>query len=67
MKVAFEALIKKKSEKSLVSGDKEAELVLRFIPTVEILDCLNRLHKADEMVRVSIEDVSVNNNKKTDQ
>jgi len=54
MKVAFEALVKKMSVKSLVSGDKEAELVLRFIPTVEILDGLNRLHRADETVNVEI-------------
>jgi hypothetical protein len=54
MKIKFEALIKKKSEKSLVSGDKEAELVLRFVPTVEILDGLNRLHKADDTVSVEI-------------
>ena len=52
--MAFEALVKKMSVKSLVSGDKEAELVLRFIPTVEILDGLNRLHKADETVSVEI-------------
>lgn len=54
IKAKFEALIKKKSEKSLVSGDKEAELILRFIPTVEILDSLTRLHKADETVNVEI-------------
>ena len=54
MKVAFEALIKKLSIKSLVSGDKEAELILRFIPTVEILNKLNGLHRADELVNVEI-------------
>ena len=54
MKVAFEALIKQMSIKSLVSGDKEAELKLRFIPTVEILNKLNELHKADELVNVEI-------------
>jgi hypothetical protein len=47
---AFPTLIKELSVKSLVSGDKEARLVLQFAPTDEILDGLNRLHKADEMV-----------------
>lgn len=54
MKVAFEALVKKMSIKSLISGDKEAELLLRFIPTTELLNKLNELHKADEMVNVEI-------------
>ena len=54
MKIAFEALIKKRSVKSLVSGDLEMELILRFIPTQEIEDKLLRLHKADELVNVEI-------------
>ena len=53
-KVSFEALIKQLTIKSLVSGDKEAEIKLRFIPTEEILNKLNKLHKADDFVRVVI-------------
>jgi len=52
--VTFEALIKQLTIKSLVSGDKEAEIRLRFLPTDEILNQLNRLHKADDLVRVII-------------
>lgn len=36
MRVVFKALIKKRSVKSLISGDLEMELILRFIPTKEI-------------------------------
>lgn len=60
---AFPALIKELSVKSLVSGDKEARLILQFIPTDEILDGLNRLHKADSMVMaafVAIENIKEN-------
>ena len=57
MEAKFGALIKKMSIKSLVSGDKEAELLLRFIPTDELLDKLNRLHKADELVGVEIREM----------
>ena len=53
-KVSFEALIKQLTIKSLVSGDKEAEIKLRFIPTEEILNKLNKLHKADDFVLVRI-------------
>jgi len=52
MKVAFEALIKKLSIKSLVSGDKQAELKLQFLPTDNILDKINKLHKADDEIMV---------------
>ena len=48
--VAFPALIKELSIKSLVTGDKEARLILQFNPTDEVLDGLNRLHKADNLV-----------------
>ena len=53
-RVAFEALIKELSIKSLVSGDKEARLILQFAPTDEILDGLNRLHRADQFVMAAI-------------
>ena len=52
--VAFLALIKSISVKSLVSGDKEGEIRLRFIPTDELLDGLNRLHRADDEVSIGI-------------
>jgi len=54
MEVTFEALIKQISVKSLVSGDKEAEVQLRFAPTDEILNKLNKLHKADGLVGIEI-------------
>jgi len=54
--VAFEALIKSISVKSLVSGDKEAELKLRFIPSDNLLDGLNRLHRADGVTKIKIEE-----------
>jgi len=54
MKIAFEALIKQLNVKSLVSGDKEARLILQFLPTDDILDKINRLHKADDTVTVII-------------
>ena len=52
----FDALIKKIEIKSLVSGDKEAQILMRFQPTDELLDSLNKLHKADDMVRVEIKE-----------
>lgn len=54
MSVIFEAMIKQLNIKSLVSGDKEAELKLRFVPTDEILNKLNKLHKADDSVLVEV-------------
>ncbi len=58
---AFPALIKELSVKSLVSGDKEARLILQFIPTDEILDGLNRLHKADSLVMAAFVAIQENN------
>ena len=52
--VSFTALIKELNIKSLVSGDKEARLVLQFLPTDEILDGINRLHRADAPIAVGI-------------
>lgn len=53
-KVKFDALMKKRSTKSLVSGDLEMELVLRLVPTKEIEEGLIELHKADDYVNVEI-------------
>ena len=64
MRTAFPALIKSISVKSLVSGDKEGEIRLRFLPTDEVMDALQRLHRADEGVIVAIVDSAenINNN-----
>jgi len=56
MKVAFEALIKQVKIRSLVSLDKEAEMILRFKPNNDILDKVNKLHKADDEVYVVLMD-----------
>ena len=64
MRTAFPALIKSISVKSLVSGDKEGEIRLRFLPMDEVMDALQRLHRADEEVIVAIVDSAenINNN-----
>ncbi len=56
MKIAFRALIKQVNIKSLVSGDKEAEMILRFLPTDDILDTINKLHKADDSIMIVLMD-----------
>ena len=56
MKVAFEALVKQLKIKSLVSGDKEAWLILQFKPTDDILNKINQLHKADDEIMVVLMD-----------
>lgn len=54
MEVKFLALIKQITSKSLVSLDKECQLILRFQADDDILDKLNRLHKPDELVEISV-------------
>jgi len=57
MQAQFPALIKQITSKSLVSGDKSARVILEFdAPSDELMDSLNRLHKPDEMVKVTIEE-----------
>jgi len=59
MKIAFEALIKMVTTKSLVSGDKEAEIKLRLQDDNvkdEILNSINSLQRADKQVVVVIMD-----------
>jgi len=56
MKIAFEALIKQLNTKSLVSGDKETRLILQFLPTDDILDKINRLHKANDTITAVLMD-----------
>ena len=51
----FRALVKKIEVKSLVSGDKGASILLQVDdPKDDLLDNLNRLHRADAMVNVAI-------------
>jgi len=57
MKVTFLALIKQITSKSLVALEKESRLILDFKPDDDILDKINRLHKADELVQITIEKV----------
>ena len=66
MKTAFPALIKQIVTKSLVSGDKEGEIRLRFLPTDEVMDALQRLHRADESVMVAIVELTENINEYQD-
>jgi len=58
MKIAFEALVKKVSHKSLVSGDKSTEVTLQFNSSdkTKILDALNKLHRPDCLVMAVIMD-----------
>ena len=57
MEITFPALIKKIEVKSLVSLDKAARLTLDLSgEDPEVIDKLNRLMKADELVRVQISD-----------
>ncbi len=57
MKVVFEALIKELKLRSLVSLDKEAELKIRFnAEDDELINKINKLHKADEEVEITIKE-----------
>lgn len=56
MRVEFKALIKQLTIKSLVSGDKEARLLLEFIPEPEMLNTINQLHRADDLIKIVLED-----------
>jgi hypothetical protein len=58
IKTAFPALIKLVSVKSLLSGDKEGEIRLRFAPADDVMDALQRLHRADKEVMVAIVELS---------
>jgi len=56
MQVTFSALIKEIKTKSLVSLDKEARLVLQFLPDNQTLNKLNQLHKPDQLITVTIKE-----------
>jgi len=60
VKVAFKALVKQLKIRSLVSGDKEAEMILRFKPNDDILDKINKLHKADDEIMAVLMDENNN-------
>ncbi len=56
METTIEALIKKLEIKSLVSLDKVARLTLDFsAEDDEVIDKVNKLMKADQTVRITIE------------
>ena len=56
MEVSFSALIKSVLSKSLRSLDKGGQIVLEFQPTDELLDKINRLHKPDALVNITIQE-----------
>jgi hypothetical protein len=57
-KIAFEALIKELSIKSLVSGDKQARVLLEISsPSDEVIDAINRLQRADRFVAVALAEI----------
>jgi len=64
MKVCFEAMIKQITIRSLVSMDKQARLLLEFNASDdELIANINKLHKADETVKITIEEVRLNRKK----
>lgn len=56
MKVSFSALIKSVTTKSLRSLDKGSQMVLEFQPDDELIDKINRLHKPDKLVIITIQE-----------
>jgi len=57
-KIAFEALIKELNIKSLVSGDKQARVLLEISsPSDEVIDAINRLQRADRFVAVALAEI----------
>jgi len=55
LEVTFDALMKKLEVKSLVSMDRGGRLLLEFNADEETIAGLNRLMKADEEVKVTVE------------
>ena len=58
MKVAFEAVIRRISHKSLVCGDKSTQVTLEFDSNdkTKILNALNKLQIADKLIMAVIMD-----------
>ena len=53
LKIAFDALIKQITTKSLVSGDKATRIILEIdSPSDEVLNNINQLHRADGTLKV---------------
>jgi hypothetical protein len=63
IKTAFPALIRELKVYTTVDLDKEAKITLRFRPTDEVIDSLNRLMRGDEEVMVAFVPLS-NENKR---
>ena len=58
MQVGFEALVQQVAIKSLRTGDKSARITLEIdSPSDELLDSINRLHRADKLVGVAMAEV----------
>jgi len=54
-KFGFEALIQQVTIKSLRTGDKSVRITLEVdSPDNDLLDNINRLHKADKLVAVAL-------------
>lgn len=54
-KIGFKAFLKETNVKSLVCGDKSMRIVLEVdAPKDELVDSINRLHRADKLVAVAI-------------
>ena len=56
MEVNFLCLIKSITTKSLRSLDKGSSMVLEFQSDDDLLDKINRLHKADSLVKITIQE-----------
>jgi len=56
MEVKFSVLMKSLSIKSLVSGDKAGRLLLEFrVENDDLISKLNRIMRADEEIKITIE------------
>ena len=56
MEVSFSCLIKSVTTKSLRSLDKGSSMILEFQPTNELIDKINRIHRADKFVKITIQE-----------
>jgi len=52
--ISFECQIMEVKSRTTASNDKVGRVVIEFMPTLEILNGLNRLHKSDEMVTIAV-------------
>jgi hypothetical protein len=56
MKIDFTATIKEVKSRTGVDLEKTGRLVIEFTPLDETLDLLNRLHRPDKTVLITIDD-----------